>query len=120
MSESHVHACPDGKSFKISKIQEVREQPMVQGIHYTFQVDPEGGADESAVAFDICVRFAPIFCAIASPQQRTELGAHAAALVTNVLDSGRREATDLRITSDGAATVEGNLVGRLFPLTTAE
>ena len=41
MSEAVVHECPDGQRFRVNMIQEIREQPLVQGVRYAFQVDPD-------------------------------------------------------------------------------
>lgn len=116
MSESHVHACPDGTRLRISKIQEVRDQPMVQGIEYTYQVGPEGEAAEAAGVFDVRISFAPIFCAIATPRERIALDDSSADLVARMLDRGLRETTELRVTSDGAVTLNGEVLERLYPL----
>ena len=103
-------------------IQEIRDQPMVNGVSYAFQVDsdveegssaPEGGSAES---FDVAVNFAPIFVSISTPQARRDLGQRAVELVSELLDQGYHQQVELRITSDGAAKLGDSVVGRLFPL----
>jgi hypothetical protein len=121
MSEAVVHECPDGQRFRINKIQEIREQPFVRGVRYAFQVDSE--VDEAAATattgsegFDVTVVFAPIFMTIVSPQDRQELDGRAVSLVAGLLDGGHRESAELRVTSDGAAKLGDNVIGRLFAL----
>lgn len=122
MSEVVAHECPDGQRFRINMIQEIRDQPMVNGVSYAFQVDsdveegasaPEGGSAES---FDVAVSFAPIFVSISTPQARRDLGQRAVELVSELLDQGYHQQVELRITSDGAAKLGDSVVGRLFPL----
>ena len=48
MSEVVVHECPDGQRFRINKIQEIRERPLVKGVSYAFQIDSD--VEEGAAA----------------------------------------------------------------------
>jgi len=122
MSEVVVHECPDGQRFRINLIQEIREQPLVQGVSFAFQVDLD--AEEGSLAaepgdagsFDVAVSFAPIFVGIATPKARRHLDARAAELVAQLLDHGHRQQAELQITSDGAAKLGGRVVGRLLRL----
>ena len=122
MSEAVVHECPDGQRFRVNMIQEVREQPLVQGVRFAFQVDPdqEEGAPAmdtgSTGSFDVDVRFAPIFMSIATPQERQDVDRRAVELVALLLDRGHRQRAELQITSDGAAKLGDSVIGRLFPL----
>ena len=122
MSEVVAHECPDGQRFRINMIQEIREQPLVKGVSYAFQVDSdveEGAATVDAggaASFDVAVSFAPIFVSIATPQERRDLDQRAVELVAQLLDHGHHQQAELRITSDGAAKLGDSVIGRLFPL----
>ncbi len=122
MSEVVVHECPDGQRFRINKIQEIRERPLVKGVSYAFQIDSdveEGAAAAEAGgagSFDVAVSFAPIFVSIATPQARKDLDTQAVKLVAQLLDDGHRQQAELRITSDGAAKLGDSVIGRLYRL----
>lgn len=122
MSEVVVHECPDGQRFRINMIQEIREQPMVKGVSYAFQVDTDVEEGEAAAAaggagsFDVAVSFAPIFVSIATPQARQDLDTQAVRLVAQLLDLGHRQRAEVRITSDGAAKLGDSVIGRLYRL----
>jgi hypothetical protein len=122
MSEAVVHECPDGQRFRINKIQEIRDQPFVHGVRYAFQVNAEvddtapGAETKSTDAFDVAVKFAPIFMTIATPQVRQNLDARAVQLVAGLLDGGHRQRAEVEVTSDGAAKLGKSVIGRLYPL----
>ena len=121
MSEVVAHECPDGRKFRINMIQEIREQPLVKGVSYAFQVDSDEGEGAPAVdgggagSFDVAVSFAPIFVSISTPQGRRDLYRRAVELVAQLRDRGHHQQAELRITSDGAAKLGDNVIGRLFP-----
>jgi hypothetical protein len=122
MSEAIVHECPDGRRFRINKIQEIRDQPFVQGVRYAFQVNSEvedsasSAETAGAEAFDVAVSFAPIYMSIASPQARQDLDARAVQLVADLLDGGHRQQAEVEVTSDGAAKLGDSVIGRLYAL----
>ena len=122
MSEVVAHECPDGQRFRINRIQEIREQPLVNGVSFAFQVDSdvEEGAPAveagGAASFDVAVTFAPIFVSISTPGARRDLDQTSVELVAHLLDHGHRQQAELRITSDGAAKLGDSVIGRLFPL----
>lgn len=115
MSGPRVHQCPDGSEFRISVIQTIRDDPLFDGERFTFRVEAAEG--EGTEAFTVTVSYAPIFVDMASPQERLELDTWAEEIVQGLLDQGRREAADVRVTSDGAVKVDGVVTGRLYPLT---
>jgi len=114
MSGPQIHQCPDGSESGVSVIQTIRDDPLFDGQRFTFRVEPAEG--EGTEAFTVTVSYAPIFVNMASPQERLELDTWAQEMVGGLLDRGRREGADVRVTSDGAVKVDGVLSGRLYSL----
>ena len=118
MSAPTTHTTPDGSSFRISKIQDVREQSLFRGQKFVFQAEKE--SSEGAVTLDVTVVFAPIAIAIASPEDRLKTDEYAEELVRRTLDGGNLQDVEINVTSDGAVKVGSELIDRLFPLVAAE
>ena len=49
MSAPSNHTTPDGSSFRISKVQDMREQSLFLGQKFTFQVEKEAAEGDGAV-----------------------------------------------------------------------
>ena len=116
MSAPSTHTTPDGSSFRISKVQDMREQSLFLGQKFTFQVEKEAAEGAGAVAFEVTVSYAPIAIAIASPEDRVRTGDHAKLLVERTLDSGNLQDVAIAITSDGAVKIGDQIIDRIYPL----
>ena len=114
MSIPTPHTTPDGSSFRISKIQDVRHQSLFQGQKFVFQAEKE--SSEGSLCLDVTVTFSPIVIAIISPEDRLRTDDYAEELVRRMLDAGKRQDVEIQVTSDGAVKVGSELVDRLFPL----
>ena len=113
MSIPTPHTTPDGSSFRISKIQDVRHQSLFHGQKFVFQAEKE--SSEGSLCLDVTVTFSPIVIAIISPEDRLRTDDYAEELV----DAGKRQDVEIQVTSDGAVKVGSELVDRLFPLVPA-
>lgn len=117
MSAPTTHTTPDGSIFRISKIQDVREQSLFRGQKFVFQAEKESG--EGAATLDVTVIISPIAIAIASPEERLKNDDYAEELVRRTLDTGNLQDLEINITSDGAVMVGDELIDRVFPLVAA-
>ena len=117
MSAPTTHTTPGGSSFRISKIQDDREQSLFRGQKFVFQAEKESA--EGVVTVDVTVTISPIAIAIASPEERLKIDDYAEELVKRMLDDGNLQDVELRVTSDGAVKVGDELIDRLFPLVSA-
>ena len=119
MSAPSTHTTPDGPTFRISLIQALREQSLFLGQQYTFLVEGDAEPGATAAAFEAKVRYSPIAIAIASPEDRLRTDDYAKALVERLLDSGIRQDTEVKITSDGAVKLGDRIIDRIFPIVAA-
>ena len=117
MSIPTPHTTPDGSSFRISKLQDVRHQSLFHGQKFVFQAEKE--SSEGSLCLDVTVTFSPIVIAIISPEDRLRTDDYAEELVRRMLDAGKRQDVEIQVTSDGAVKVGSELVDRLFPLVPA-
>jgi hypothetical protein len=117
MSAPTTHTTPDGSTFRVSNIQAVRDQSLFRGQKFTFQVESE--AVDGGASFEVVVTFAPIFIAIASPEDRLRTDDYAEDLVKRTLDGGNCQDLRIHVTSDGAVMVGDKLLERLYPITKA-
>ena len=115
MTAPTTHTTPDGSAFRISKIQDVREQSLFLGQRFVFQAEKE--TVEGGVTLDVTVVFSPIAIAIASPEDRLSTDQYAETLVKRTLDAGNLQDVEIQVTSDGAVKVGDELIDRVFPLT---
>ncbi len=117
MSAPTTHTTPDGSVFRISKIQDDRQQSLFRGQKFVFQAEKETA--EGVVTLDVTVTFSPIAIAIASPEERLRNDDYAEEMVKRVLDGGTLQDVEIHVTSDGAVKVGDELIDRLFPLVPA-
>ncbi len=117
MSAPTTHTTPDGSSFRISKIQDDREQSLFRGQTFVFQAEKE--SPEGVVTLDVTVTFSPIAIAIAAPEDRLNNDGYAEELVKRMLDAGTLQDVEIHVTSDGAVKVGDELIDRLFPMVPA-
>lgn len=118
MSVPTPHTTPDGSSFRISKIQDVRRQSLFHGQKFVFQAEKE--SREGSLSLDVTVTFSPIAIAIISPEDRLRTGDYAEEFVKRMLDTGNLQDVEIHVTSDGAVKVGGDLIDRLLPLVPAD
>ncbi len=98
MSAPTAHTTPSGSSFRISKIQDDREQSLFRGQKFVFQAEKESA--EGVVTLEVTVTFSPIAIAIASPEDRLKTDDYAEELVKRILDDGNLQDVEIHVTSE--------------------
>ncbi len=108
--EVGVYEVDGGETYQLRLVQALDSDPMVEPAYYLFSV-------ESAVTgFEVDVCVAPICYHLASYEQRSDMVQVARDLVCQLLETGVDAPCSVRVGSDGAASVDGEAFGRVFPL----
>lgn len=137
MREPLSHSCPDGSAYRVSLIQSLQQDPTFDGATFTFHVEREATDEEEAgdaagtgttasappegsdvpEYFQVRVRMAPIFVSLLDLGDRRTLADRATRLVVEYLDRDHREDAVLKVSSDGAVRLDGELFARQLPVT---
>ena len=108
MTEAYEHTGRSGEPWTIRQVQAIDSDPMFAGARFTCSVE------SGEVGFEVEVEFAPIYYHVATLRQRRRLPETAVGLVRTALDQGASEATRIRVSSDGVARRDGEVVAALF------
>lgn len=118
MVEPHDYEDAQGRTWRIRLVQVVETDPMFAGAGYTYSVEGPGGSSgtEGGLGFEVSVRFAPIFYDLLTLEQRRGLRGRALGLVEAALDRGQDGPAEIRVSSDGAAKLDGETLEWCLPL----
>ena len=105
MNEAYEHTAGSA-SFSVHQIQAIHEDPLFDGVRYTFSVEPAG--DQGA--FEVVIEYAPIFIAMIPLVERAQLASAATELVCTTIDTGVRESVTVDVTSDGVAMLHARAI----------